>query len=156
MVEIDEAVKQKIKQFIANKDVCVIATCSENKPRASTVNYVSDDFTLYAVTSEKSTKAKNVGINSNVSVAIDNQGKQERACLQAEGVAKVLSGIEAEQAKEFYSQKRDLSHHEPELVDTVLKIKLKEVMFTDYVKGVLKVYKFKLYNGSKALSPALP
>ncbi|UZE94293.1 MAG: pyridoxamine 5'-phosphate oxidase family protein [Candidatus Pacearchaeota archaeon] len=144
MTETNEFMKQKIKQFIENKNVCVIATCSENESRASTVNYIVDGFTLYVVTSGKSIKVKNIKINPNVSVAIDDQGKKERACLQAEGIAEILSGTEAKQAKEFYSKKRDLSHHEPELVDTVLKIELKEIMFTDYTKGVLRVYKFKL------------
>jgi len=144
MVGTNELIKQKVKQFIENKNVCVIVTCSENKPRASTVNYVADGFALYIVTSGESTKVKNIKANPNVSVAIDDQGRQERACLQAEGITKILSGIEAEQAKEFYSQKRDLSYHELELVDTIFKIELKEIMFTNYTKGVLKVYKFKL------------
>ncbi len=140
----NDSMKQRIKKFIDTKDICVIATCFENKPRASTVNYVADGFTLYTITPSKSTKVKNIQSNSNISIAIDDQGRQERTCLQAEGIAKILSGKEAEQVKKFYSQKRDLSHHKPELVDTVLKIELKEIMFTDYTKGILKVYKFKL------------
>lgn len=143
MVEINEITKPRIKQFIENKNVCVIATCFKDKPRASTVNYVAKGFTLYVVTSGKSTKVKNIQTNPNVSVAIDDQGRQERACIQAEGVAEILSGTETEQARKFYSQKGDISHHKPELVDTVLKIELKEIMFTDYTKGILKVYKFK-------------
>jgi len=137
---------QKIKQFIQDKNVCVIATCSENKSRASTVNYVAKEFTLYVITSGKSTKVKNIKVNPNVSVAIDDQGREGGACLQAEGIAEILNGIEAKQAKEFYSQKRDISHHKPELIDTVLKIDLREIMFSDYRKEGLKIYKFNIGN----------
>ena len=145
MVAINESMKQRIKQFIGKKNVCVIATCSENKPRASTVNYIADGFTLYIVTSGKSTKVKNIKANPNVSIAIDDQGKT-RLSLQAEGIAEILSRTEGEQAKEFYSQKRDLSHHEPELIDTIIKIEVKEIMFSDYtnVKDGLKFYKFEV------------
>ena len=140
-----ETIKQKIKQYIGSKDICVIATCSENKPRASTVNYVADGFTLYIITSGKSTKVRNIRANPNVSVAIDDQGKT-KVCLQAEGIAEILGGDEAEQAKKFYSRKRDISNDKPELIDTVIKIELKEIMFSDYsdIKTGLKVYQFKV------------
>ena len=151
-VETNEKLKQKAKRFIENKSVCVIATCSENKPRASTVNYVADGFTLFIVTSSKSTKIKNIKINPNVSIAIDDQGRKERIGSQTEEIAEILSGLEAEKARKFYSQKRDISHHKPELVDTTLKIQLKEVMFSDYtkIKEGLKVYKFKVNKQQKA------
>ena len=138
--------EQKLKQFIKNKDICVIAMCFENKPRASTVNYVSDGFTLYIVTSGKSTKVRNIKVNPNVSVAIDDQGRQEKAGLQAEGIAEILSGTAAEQVKKFYSRKRDISHHKPELIDTVLKINLRKIMFSEYTKDGLKVSKFEVGN----------
>jgi len=121
--------KEKIKQFIENKNVCVVATCSKNKPRASTVNYAANNFTLCVVTSAKSTKVKNI---------------RTKICLQAQGIAKILTGKEAMQAKEFYSRKRDLSRHDPELIDTVLKIELKEIMLSDYTESILKIYKFNL------------
>ena len=73
-------------------------------------------------------------------VAIDDQGQREKACLQAEGVAEVLDGMQAEIARKFYSQKRDISHHKIQLVDTILKINLKKIMFSDYTKEGLKVY----------------
>jgi nitroimidazol reductase NimA-like FMN-containing flavoprotein (pyridoxamine 5'-phosphate oxidase superfamily) len=141
---INNLIKNKIKQFIENKDVCVLATCSENKPRASTVNYAANGFTLYIVTSKQSTKIKNIKLNPNVSVAIDDQGRQERACLQAEGIAEILNGIEEKQARKFYSQKRNISHDKPELVDTLLRIKLNKIMFTDYTKGRLELSKFEI------------
>lgn len=145
MSKTNESVKQKVKQFIENKNVCVIATCSEKQPKASTVNYVADGFTLYVVTSGKSIKVKNIRVNPNVSVAIDDQGKT-KVCLQAEGIAEILGGDEAEQAKKFYSRKRDISNDKPELIDTVIKIELKEIMFSDYsdIKEGLRIYKFKV------------
>jgi len=146
MVEINELTKQKIKQFIQDKNVCVIATCFKNESRASTVNYVSDGFTLYIVTSGKSIKCRNIKANHNVSVAIDDQGRKERACLQAEGIAEILAGVQAEQARKFYSQKRDISRHEPQLIDTILKVNLRKIMFLDYTKEGLKVYKFEISN----------
>lgn len=147
---VKEFLKHEIIKFIEDRDVCVIATCSGNKPKASTVNYVADGFTLYIVTSLKSTKVKNIKMNPNVSVAIDDQGKT-KVCLQGKGVAEILSGKEAEQAREFYSKKRDISHHKPELVDTILRIELKEIIFTDYTnaKEGLNVYKFKTEKHKK-------
>lgn len=144
MVKINDFIKQKIKQYIQDKNICVIATCFENKPRVSTVNYISNGFTLYTVTSGKSIKCKNIKANPNVSIVIDDQGRQESACLQAEGVAEILDGAEADQARKFYSQKRDISHHKPELTDTILKIDLRGIMFSDHTKEGLKVYKFKV------------
>jgi len=144
MVKINDFMKQKIKQYIQDKNICVIATCFENKPRVSTVNYIPDGFTLYIVTSGKSIKCKNIKANPNVSIVIDDQGRQEKACLQAEGVAEILDGAKAEQARKFYSQKRDISHHNPELIDMILKIDLREIIFSDYTEEGLKVYKFKV------------
>lgn len=138
-----EVLKERAKQYIKGKDVCVIATCSRNMPRASTVNYVSDGFTLYIVTSAQSTKVRNIGENPNVSIAIDDQGK-ERLCLQAQGIATILSGREAEKARKFYCQFRDITKHKPELVDIMLRVELKEIMFSDYTTGELKVYKFRV------------
>ena len=147
MSKINKSVLKEVKDFIESKNVCVMATCSKKRPRASTVNYVAKDFTLYVVTSSKSTKVKNIRENPNVGIAIDDQGKS-RVCLQAYGTAKILEGREAESAREFYCSKRDISHHKPELVDTILKVELNEITFTDYtnIKEGMKVYKFKILN----------
>jgi uncharacterized protein YhbP (UPF0306 family) len=134
--------KRKLSEFIASKNICTLATCFRNKPRASTVNYVSDGFSLYVVTSSKSTKVRNINSNPHVSIAIDDQGKT-RLCLQAEGIARVLEGKEKEKAMKYYCERRDISKHSPELVDTIIRIDLKEIMFSDYTTGELKVFRFK-------------
>ena len=46
-------VEDKIKNLVQNLRICTIATCKNGQPRASTVNYVSDGFTLYVITSDK-------------------------------------------------------------------------------------------------------
>jgi len=131
---------KQIKDFIANHEICVLATCANRQPRASTVNYVADGFTLYIITASASRKVANIRENPRVSVAIDDQGKT-RFCLQAEGTAEILSGEEAKVIRERYFRN---SHHPPELIDTILRIRLKEFMFTDYSdKPKVKIYKLK-------------
>ena len=53
-------VKHMVKTLYEILRVCTIATYKNNQPRASIVDYVSDGFTLYIITSDKTTKVKNI------------------------------------------------------------------------------------------------
>ncbi len=142
-------VERKIKNFIKSLKVCTLATCKNNRPRASTVNYVSEGFTLYIRTSRKSTKVRNIKANPRVSVAIDDCGKT-RLCIQAEGIARILGKEEAEKVVNRYFKKG--RKHKKELVDTIIRIDLKRIMFSDYTTKKLKVYKFKVKNNRLLLT----
>ncbi len=65
--------KQDLERLIVDllreQSLCVIATCSENVPRASTVEYFPIDTTIYILT-EGGVKIENITRNPNVSIAI--------------------------------------------------------------------------------------
>ena len=58
-----------IIELLRSVPVCVIATCSHDIPRASTVEFFPLGTTLYIVT-EGGTKVRNISANPHVSVAI--------------------------------------------------------------------------------------
>jgi len=53
-----ELLRQRVKQFIEERISVLLQHLSKNIPRASTVNYVADGFTLYVVTSEKARRLR--------------------------------------------------------------------------------------------------
>jgi hypothetical protein len=68
-----ELSKQDIEQFVVDllreQSLCVIATCSDNVPRASTVEYFPIATTIYILT-EGGLKIENIIHNPNVSIAV--------------------------------------------------------------------------------------
>ena len=64
-----EVLEGLIMELLRSAPVCVIATCSHDIPRASTVEFFPLGTTLYIVT-EGGTKVRNISTNPRVSVAI--------------------------------------------------------------------------------------
>lgn len=105
--------KEKIEGFLLTQPVCVLATCLNDMPRASAVEFFPDGLNLYILT-EGGTKLKNIKKNPQVSVEIfapyagwaNVQGLQVSAIAET---GKKGSRIfrEAEQA---YSKRRSQEH----------------------------------------------
>ena len=61
--------RTRIAQFLESTNMCVLATCSSNIPRATPIEYHSDGLNIYFV-GEPGTKLKNITNNPNVSVGV--------------------------------------------------------------------------------------
>ena len=61
--------EKRIIQFLKKQNMCVIATCDDNVPRATPVEYHSKGTSIYFV-GEPGTKLENIKKNPNVSIGI--------------------------------------------------------------------------------------
>lgn len=66
---------EKMKALVRQKDICVLATVSEDKPHCSLMAYVSDDsgVKIYMMTLKQTSKYKNLCKNPFASILIDNR-----------------------------------------------------------------------------------
>lgn len=78
--------------FLLGNNMCVIATCNGNVPRATPIEYRSMGLTLY-LAGEKGTKIQNITNNPNVSVGIyfPYTGMESAKGAQISGTATVIS-----------------------------------------------------------------
>ena len=66
---------ERMKALVKEKDICVLATVSAEKPYCSLMSYVADDDCreIYMVTQKQSRKYENMTRNPNVSLLIDTR-----------------------------------------------------------------------------------
>jgi len=66
---------ERMKALVKQKDICVLATASENKPHCSLMAYVTDDecAEIYMVTNRDTKKHRNLVHNPAVSLLIDTR-----------------------------------------------------------------------------------
>ena len=112
-----QELKNYIITFLSNHNTCVLATCYDNIPRATPLEYRSKGITLYFV-GEPGIKLKNLATNPQVSVGIymPYTGFDSAKGAQITGKAKIIpkgtkefnESLEAYQwektAKEFHLQ----------------------------------------------------
>jgi nitroimidazol reductase NimA-like FMN-containing flavoprotein (pyridoxamine 5'-phosphate oxidase superfamily) len=81
-----------ISQFLSEKNMCVLATCYEDIPRATPIEYRSKGNKLYFV-GEPGTKLKNLANNQNVSIGIylPYVGWESAKGVQITGKATIIS-----------------------------------------------------------------
>ena len=65
----DRELENHISQFLSENNMCVLATCHNDAPRATPIEYRSKGITLFFI-GEPGTKIKNLAPNQNVSVGI--------------------------------------------------------------------------------------
>jgi len=69
----EEVLKKKIREFLNQRKILVLCTCSDNIPRATPMDFYmdkkSDDFNLY-VGPAPGRKVKNIEENPNISIGI--------------------------------------------------------------------------------------
>ncbi len=63
------SMENRIAAFLKKGNVCVLATCNDDIPRATPIEYYSDGLTIY-IAASRSTKIPNMEANPRVSVAI--------------------------------------------------------------------------------------
>lgn len=93
----NDELRERITSFFKEQTMCVLATCKENVPRATPLEYFSDGMTLYMST-DPGTKIENIKANPRVSIGIfsilnpdwagDNWKRNKGA--QITGVATIL------------------------------------------------------------------
>ena len=94
----------KMKALVKRKDICVLATVSENNPYCSLMAYVTDNDCreIYMVTNRQSTKFRNLSANPSVSLLIDTREEHtgmQRPDAQALTVSGVYQEIQDETKK---------------------------------------------------------
>ena len=93
--------EKRIIQFLKEQNMCVLATCSNDVPRATPIEYHSKGTTMYFV-GEPGTKLKNIKNNPNVSIGIflPYLGWDSAKGAQVTGKAKIISKKNAAEFKE--------------------------------------------------------
>ena len=61
---------EKAIKFLDGHKLCCMATCSDNTPRASTMEYAMVDGSLIIATEHDSIKIKNINANNKTSIAV--------------------------------------------------------------------------------------
>ena len=84
--------RKRIIEFLEGQNMCVLATCSNDVPRATPIEYHSKGLTMYFV-GEPGTKLKNMKNNPNVSIGIflPYTGWDSVKGAQITGKAKIIS-----------------------------------------------------------------
>jgi nitroimidazol reductase NimA-like FMN-containing flavoprotein (pyridoxamine 5'-phosphate oxidase superfamily) len=95
---------EKMKALVKRKDICVLATVSDNNPHCSLMAYVTDDdcSEIYMVTNRQTTKFRNLSANPLVSLLIDTREEHtgmQRPHAQALTVSGLYEEIQDETRK---------------------------------------------------------
>ena len=94
----------RVKAFLKEKDMCVLATTHEGRPHCSLMAYVTDEEAewIYMVTLRTTTKYKNLLSNEQVSLLVDNRCEglpAERSKIQALTVHGTFHMVEDEEKR---------------------------------------------------------
>lgn len=89
----DEELKKQIFTFLQSKFITVIATITpENKPEAATIYYIVDeDFSMYFIAGNNTSKSKNIINNPNVALVVGTDNIPITA--QIEGLAQKVTDL---------------------------------------------------------------
>jgi nitroimidazol reductase NimA-like FMN-containing flavoprotein (pyridoxamine 5'-phosphate oxidase superfamily) len=93
--------EKRIIRFLKKQNMCVLATCSKDVPRATPIEYHSKGTTMYFV-GEPGTKLRNIKLNPNVSIGIflPYKGWDSAKGAQVTGKAKIISKKNSAEFKE--------------------------------------------------------
>jgi len=130
-------VKQELEHLIVDllreESLCVIATCSGNVPRASTVEYFPIATTIYILT-EGGVKIENIIHNPNVSIAIHASfaGWQSVRGVQITGIAEIgRRGSNAyEEGLDAFNKRRGRISTVPAIM-SIIKVKPSKIEYLD-------------------------
>jgi len=133
--------RERIKAFLKEKDMCVLATALEGKPHCSLMAYMTDEEGewIYMVTHRGTTKYTNLLTNEQVSLLVDNRCDgmlADRSNLQALTVHGTFHAVEEEGAKkQILAQVRERHPHMGEFLDSpeaeVISVRVNSFLFLD-------------------------
>jgi len=133
----NQELEHLIDLLLKEQSLCVIATCSDNIPRASTVEYFPMAKTIYILT-EGGVKIENIDHNPNVSIAIHAtfSGWQTVRGIQITGLAEIGrrgSRVYEEGLDAFSARKGQISIV-PDII-SVIKVKPNKIEYIDTSLG---------------------
>ncbi|NPV06182.1 MAG: pyridoxamine 5'-phosphate oxidase family protein [Syntrophaceae bacterium] len=135
---------KEMKKLVKDKDVCVLATVTDNVPHCSLMSYVADRDCreIYMMTQRGTKKYRNLSANRTVSLLIDTREEDcgaDRSKIKALTVTGVFSTI-GDKAKKKLVRQRLLRRH-PQLKPfaedpdaEVFAVKVKSFQLLDGVK----------------------
>ena len=139
--------RERIKAFLKEKDMCVLATTREGKPHCSLMAYMTDEEGewIYMVTHRSTTKYTNLLSNEQVSLLVDNRCDgmlADRSNLQALTVHGTFHAVEEEGAKkQILVQVRERHPHMREFLDNpeaeIISVRVNSFLFLD---GILDAH----------------
>ena len=113
-----------MKALVREKDMCVLATVSNNRPRCSVMAYVANDACteIYMVSHKDTQKYRNLTDNPNVSLLIDTRDEDmgpKRSKARALTVSGIFREIKEKESKDRIRAKlverhphiREFAHH---------------------------------------------
>jgi hypothetical protein len=126
-----------IVDLLKEQSLCVIATCSDNVPRASTVEYFPIATTLYVLT-EGGVKMENIIRNPNVSIAVHAPfaGWQTVRGIQITGFAEIgrRGSRVYEEGLDAFNKRRGRIGTVPNIM-RVIKVKPSKIEYIDTALG---------------------
>ena len=133
--------KQELEHLIVDllkeQSLCVIATCSDNVPRASTVEYFPMATTIYILT-EGGVKIENIIHNPNVSIAVHAPfaGWQTVRGVQITGIAEIgrRGSSVYEEGLDAFNRRRGHIGTVPDII-SIIKVKPDKIEYLDASLG---------------------
>lgn len=129
---------EKMTALVRKKNVCVLATVSDNNPYCSLMAYITDGTCkeIYMVTHKNTTKFNNLQKNPSVSLLIDSRETQPRANAQALTIDGVFIPLIDEDKKqnirdrmlESFPHMKNFIHH-PE--SEIIRVKINSFLLLD-------------------------
>ena len=133
--------RDRVKAFLREKDMCVLATTREGKPHCSLMAYVADEEAewIYMVTHRGTTKYGNLLSNEQVSLLVDNRCERlptERSDIQALTVHGTFQAGEDEDKKKQILEQVLIRHpHMKEFLDhpevEIISVRVHSFLFLD-------------------------
>jgi general stress protein 26 len=132
-----QEIEHLVVDFLKEQSLCVIATCSDNVPRASTVEYFPITTTIYILT-EGGMKIENIIHNPTVSIAIHAPftGWQTVKGVQITGIAEIGkrgSGV-YEEGLDAFNKRRGQIGTVPDIM-IIIKVKPSKIEYLDTALG---------------------
>jgi len=106
---------EKVIQLLRENEVCYIATCSDNIPRATPMEYVVVNGSLIFSTRGNTRKDKNLRENNRISVTVNNTP----VFVAIDGTTETPSADEIETCGNIYLERHPELAEEPELVEAI-------------------------------------
>ena len=141
--------RDRIKAFLREKDMCVLATAREGKPHCSLMAYVVDEEAewIYMVTHRNTTKYANLLSNEQVSLLVDNRCEglpADRGKVQALTVHGTFRAVEEEGAKKkILARVRERHPHMGDFLDSPeaepISVRVKSFLFLDGISDSYRI-----------------
>ena len=132
-----EQLEQNIVEFLKSHNMCVLATASNDVPRATPIEYYSEGTTLYMI-GDPGTKRNNIEINPAVSIGIHDPltGWLTVKGVQITGEATLISDgtpeyDEAMRVYQWQNLGKELGWTEAPRGFTMIKVKAKKIELTE-------------------------